>query len=244
MKAMIFAAGLGTRLRPLTNTKPKALVEINGMTLLEITIRRLKYFGCKEVMINIHHFGELILEFLKSKKNFGIDIHISDERTLLLDTGGGIKKVARFFCEEPFIIHNVDIISDIDLTSFYEAHLKTDALASLAVRHRKSSRYLLFNQSNILCGWRNTRTDEVKHCRDEFNLTDYAFSGIHVVNPELLDHLPDKKVFSIIDVYLNVGQKKKIMAFPHDENKWLDVGKRKAVNQARELLPDIPLDES
>ena len=166
MKALIFAAGLGTRLRPLTNDKPKALVEINGMPLLEIIIRRLKFFGVKDIIINVHHFAPLVKNFLKKKNNFDINIAISDETDLLLDTGGGLKKCADFFSDgKPFIIHNVDILSDIDLKKMYDAHVKSKALATLSTRHRATSRYLLFNKKNTLHGWMNVRSGKMIMCR-------------------------------------------------------------------------------
>ena len=159
---MIFAAGLGTRLRPLTDNMPKALVPVAGKTMLERVILKLKDAGFHDITINIHHFGSQIIDFLRANQNFGVDIHISDERGELLDTGGGIKK-ARPLLEsnEPFLIHNADILTDLDLNAFYHHHLESDADATLLTNHRKTSRYLLMNQDNRLCGWTNLSTGEV-----------------------------------------------------------------------------------
>ena len=159
---MIFAAGLGTRLRPLTDNMPKALVSVAGKTMLERVILKLKDAGFHDITINIHHFGSQIIDFLRANQNFGVDIHISDERGELLDTGGGIKK-ARPLLEsnEPFLIHNADILADLDLNAFYHHHLESDADATLLTNHRKTSRYLLMNQDNRLCGWTNISTGEV-----------------------------------------------------------------------------------
>jgi NDP-sugar pyrophosphorylase family protein len=242
MKAMIFAAGLGTRLRPLTNDRPKAMVEVGGMPMLEIAIRRLKYFGVKEIVVNVHHFGQMIIDFLEANDNFGIHIHISDERDLLLDTGGGLKKALPLLGNAPFIVYNVDILNDIDLKAMYEAHLSTEErLATLAVRKRESSRYLLFDNSGILAGWRNAKTGERKQIWAAEQFNDWAFSGIHIVEPSLFSWMKEEQVFSIIDLYLKAGFYRHIRAYPHDETIWLDMGKPPALAQADQLLPQIPL---
>ncbi|MGB1243748.1 MAG: sugar phosphate nucleotidyltransferase, partial [Chitinophagales bacterium] len=167
MKAMIFAAGLGTRLRPLTNDKPKALVEVNGKPLLEIVILQLKRYGFRDIVVNVHYFAKQIIRFLEAKNNFGIHIQISDESDLLLETGGGLQKAKHFLCsdDEPFLVHNVDILSDINLKALYQSHLEGSPLATLVVRNRKTSRYLLFDETNRLCGWKNVKTGEVRMMR-------------------------------------------------------------------------------
>lgn len=238
---MIFAAGLGTRLRPLTDNKPKALVEVGGGTLLEITIRRLKYFGIREVVINIHHFGALILDFLEQYHNFGIDITISDERGLLLDTGGGLQKAAPHFKDAPFLVHNVDILSDIDIRSLYQAHLSSGALATLAVRDRPSSRHLLFDEGGVLAGWRHNRTSEERISRPAAQYHPLAFSGIYVLSPRIFDFMPPGPVFSIIDVFLEAAKSERLLAYRHDDSLWLDVGKVTALEKAESLINDIPL---
>jgi NDP-sugar pyrophosphorylase family protein len=243
MKAMIFAAGLGTRLRPLTDERPKALVEVKGMPLLEIAIRRLKYFGCREIIVNIHHFGEQILDFLERKDNFGIEIAVSDERDLLLDTGGGLKKASWFLKNAPFLLCNADVLTTLDLKAFYETHLRSGALATLAVLRRPSSRYLLFDAEGRLSGWRNVRTGERKICRKTDDYRDFSFSGIHAVNPALLDLMPPERVFSIIDVYLSAGRIHDIRAYPHDEDLWQDVGRISSLHPAEEIVGKIEIAE-
>lgn len=239
---MIFAAGLGTRLRPLTNDKPKALVAVNGMPLLEIAIRRLKWFGIKDIVINIHHFGELIIEFLERNNNFNINIQISDERDLLLDTGGGLKKAKRYLEDQPFLIYNTDVISDINPNQLLEQHLASGAIATLATRQRETSRYFLFNETQQLVGWTNIKTGEIKLPVPTENYSKAAFSGIHVVSPKLFDYMPEKEVFSIVEVYLNVAGKELIKGFPHDQDRWLDVGKHPQLKQAPEFLKGLDLE--
>ncbi|MDP2362987.1 MAG: sugar phosphate nucleotidyltransferase, partial [Ignavibacteria bacterium] len=184
MQAMILAAGLGTRLKPITEEIPKALVEVNGKTLLEIAIRNLIDNDFRKIIINVHHFADKINEFL-DKNTFAADVFISDEPDLLLDTGGGIKHAQKYFDDSPILVHNVDIISNLDLKEFYQYHLSDDAIASLVVSKRSSSRYLLFNDDNILCGWQDTRKEEKIIVRDKLNLKQLAFNGIHILNPHL-----------------------------------------------------------
>lgn len=231
MKAMIFAAGLGTRLRPLTNNLPKALFEIKGKPLLEITIDKLIQNGFDEIIVNVHHFAEQVIYFL-TKKKFNAKIGISDESDKLLDTGGGLKKAKWFFDDgEPFLLHNVDIISDINLNEFYKIHLKNKSIATLAVQKRKSSRYLLFDEDNFLCGWENVKTGEKIISKNKYPLSRLAFSGIHVVDPKLFSYFPNKEIFSIIDVYLNAARKEKIKLFLHNDSFWQDIGKIEDLNQ-------------
>jgi mannose-1-phosphate guanylyltransferase len=242
MKALIFAAGLGTRLRPLTDDRPKALVEINGMTLLEIVIHRLKKAGVTDIIVNVHHHAQMIIDFLQSKNNFEINISISDERDELLDTGGGLLKMADFFSDEkPFFVHNVDILSNIDLKKMYDTHIKSKAVATLSTRHRATSRYLLFNKKNELYGWMNIKTGKMILCKKKkgkLNLR--AFSGIHVISPELFDAMPeDKNAFSIIDVYLAAAAYQKIVGYPHEEDVWMDVGKIENLEEAKRVLEKI-----
>ena len=229
-KAMILAAGLGTRLRPLTNDRPKALVEIAGHTLLEITLSRLRSFGVKEVIINVHHFADQVVDYLRAHKNFGMRIEVSREDQLL-DTGGGLKKAAWFFQENsangaPFLLHNVDVLSNIDLAQMLQAHAEARALATLAVQDRSTSRYLLFDQNNQLCGRRAGRDgapEFVRHCQDP---RAFAFSGIHVISSRLLPMLTGTGPFSIITSYLRLAaQGENIHAFPADQYYWRDLGR-------------------
>jgi mannose-1-phosphate guanylyltransferase len=283
MKAMILAAGLGTRLRPLTDNRPKALVEINGRTLLEITLSRLRSFGVREAIINVHHFADMILDYLKAKKNFGIRIEVSRE-DVLLDTGGGLKKAAWFFLEDfsrsasnsgdssrldvPFLLHNVDVISNIDLHRMIQFHMKNHALASLAVQARETSRYLLFNDQLQLCGRRAgpgqeseivgshlingfrqgtasavpRKTENSRALDPEVPLQALAFSGIHVISPRLLPMLTEEGVFSVIPAYLRLAaQGEKILAFRADEYYWRDLGRPADLAQAAQDLKQKPL---
>jgi NDP-sugar pyrophosphorylase family protein len=253
MKAMIFAAGLGTRLRPLTNDRPKALVEINGRTLLEITLERLRQFGISEVVINVHHFADMIVEYLQANKTFGIQIEVSRE-DVLLDTGGGLKKAASLLLKgsyqssvqnsgeesrapsQPIIIHNVDVLSTIDLQRMLEFHHKNQALATLAVQDRATSRYLLFDDQMQLCGRRTgSNSPELLDARQSAQAL--AFSGIHIVSPRLLELLTEDGAFSIITAYLRLAaQGEKIQAFRADEYYWRDLGTPENVAQVAEDL--------
>jgi NDP-sugar pyrophosphorylase family protein len=242
MKAMILAAGLGTRLRPLTDHRPKALVKIADRTMLEITLSRLHDFGIREVIINVHHFASMILEYLKANHNFGMRIEVSCEE-VLLDTGGGLKKAAHFFLEdangleEPFILHNVDVISTIDLRRMVQFHTDNQALATLAVQERETSRYLLFDQQLQLCGRRSGREQKTESVRSSQQVESLAFSGIHVISPRLFALIIEKGVFSIITSYLHLAAHgEKIIAFRADEYYWRDLGRPDHVIQAAQDL--------
>lgn len=239
MKAMILAAGLGTRLRPLTTDRPKALVEVAGRTLLEIAMARLKSVGVSEVVINVHHFGDMVVHYLKAKHNFGMRVEISREDTLL-DTGGGLKKAAWFFLEtadEPFLLHNVDVISNIDLLRMVEVHREQKALATLAVQDRETSRYLLFDEKMQLSGRRLGREGTAEIVRAASRLDALAFSGIHVISPRLFSLMIEEGAFSIITTYLRLaGQKEKISGFRADGYYWRDLGKPESVRKAAEEM--------
>jgi NDP-sugar pyrophosphorylase family protein len=244
MKAMILAAGLGTRLRPLTDNRPKALVEVGGRTLLEITLSRLREFGVREVIINVHHFAEMVVDYLKANDNFGMRIEISREE-VLLDTGGGLKKAAHFFLEnsspldEPFILHNVDVISTIDLGRMAQFHDERKALATLAVQDRETSRYLLFDQQLRLCGRRSEENQAPELVRPAPQVQALAFSGIHVISPRLFKMMTEEGVFSIITAYLRLAaQGESIVAFRADEYYWRDLGRAENVAQAGRDLKD------
>jgi mannose-1-phosphate guanylyltransferase len=245
MKAMILAAGLGTRLRPLTDDRPKALVTVAGRTLLEIAISRLRDFGVREVIVNAHHYAGMICDYLRANDNFGIRIEISREDELL-DTGGGLKKAGWFFMQpgvgaaagsdEPFLVHNVDVISTIDLGGMVRFHEEQDALATLAVQQRESSRYLLFDEKGRLCGRGAARipdsdikdSEAVQACAESL-----AFCGIHVISPRLFGKLSEAGAFSIIDAYLRLAaEDEKILAYRADESYWRDLGRPESVAQA------------
>lgn len=228
MKAMILAAGLGTRLRPLTDERPKALVEIGGRTLLEITLARLRSFGVQDVIINVHHFADMVIEYLKAHDNFGMHIEISRE-DVLLDTGGGLKKAGYFFLnkaeEQPFIVHNVDVISTIDLQRMVQFHMERKPLATLAVQDRYTSRHLLFNPQLELCGRRFTPERRTELARFSGQVVASAFCGIHVISTRLFAKMTEEGAFSIISAYLRlVGSGERICGFRADEYFWRDVG--------------------
>ena len=237
MKAMILAAGLGTRLRPLTDDRPKALVEVAGRTLLEITITRLREFGVREVIVNVHHFAAMLTDYLREKNNFGMRIEISEEE-ILLDTGGGLKKAAWFFCEEdpePFILHNVDVISTIDLRRMLDCHTGSHALATLAVQQRPSSRYLLFDEQMRLCGRRLVKEQKTELVKSSSPVHELAFSGIHVISPRFLGKMSEEGAFSIVSSYLRLaGEGERIVAYRADGDYWRDLGTPESVALAAE----------
>jgi NDP-sugar pyrophosphorylase family protein len=235
MKAMILAAGLGTRLRPLTDDRPKALVEIAGHTLLEIALLRLRSFGIRDVIVNVHHYAEMMVEYLSANDSFGMHVEVSRE-DVLLDTGGGLKKAAHFFLEkldEPFILHNVDVLSTIDLERMVRHHADRDALATLAVQDRETSRYLLFDGLGLLCGRRAGRDGNPELVRTAPEVHALAFSGVHVISPRIFSMLKEEGAFSIITSYLRLAaENEQIIAFRADEYYWRDLGKPESVRQA------------
>jgi NDP-sugar pyrophosphorylase family protein len=224
---MILAAGVGSRLRPITDTRPKALVELNGRTLLELVIQKLQHSGYDEFVINVHHFAEQIIAFLEQHRNFGSRIIISDERDHLLDTGGGLKKVSDFFTgPDSFLLHNVDIITDLDLTALHDHHTQSGAMATVAVRRRNTSRYFLFDKEMTLVGWENTNTGEVRRTRESVKSTQrYAFSGVHIIDPRLLQLINEEGAFSMVDLYLRLSTTNRIQGFLHNDGYWSDAGK-------------------
>lgn len=237
MKAMIFAAGLGTRLHPLTLTRPKAMVEVNGKPLLYHVLMKLKQSGFDDILVNVHHFSDQIINYLNNN-DFGVTIHISDETDKLLDTGGGIKKAADLFnVSEPILIHNVDIFSNANLQELYQTHITSKADATLLISTRKSSRNLLFDDNLRLSGWLNTNTQETKPAtlpQPIETLQHYAFSGIHVISPSLIrqmDNYPDQ--FPIIDFYLNEMNKYSIKGKVNNELRLIDVGKIENLEEAK-----------
>jgi NDP-sugar pyrophosphorylase family protein len=240
---MIFAAGPGTRLKPLTDTRPKALVAIKGKPMLEHLLLKLKKAGFDEIVINIHHFGDQIIDFLKANNDFGLNIHISDEQEYLLDTGGGLKHAALFLRgNEPFLVHNVDILSDVDLAAFCRSH-RQDTLATLLVSERPTSRHLLFDSNNRLLGWSNHATGEIKSFFPDFASRPYrayAFGGIHVVSPTLFDRMEEwTGKFSIIDFYIAACVKDVIAAYPAEGVALYDAGKYESLETTLRQLTFI-----
>ncbi|MGC3978557.1 MAG: nucleotidyltransferase family protein [Paludibacteraceae bacterium] len=241
MKALIFAAGLGTRLKPITDNLPKALVPINGKPLLEHIILKLKTAGFDEIIVNVHHFPDLIINFLKEKNNFGIRVEISDERDNLLDTGGGIKKTENFFSDGmPFLAHNVDILSNVDLRELYDFHRKqAGVLSTLVVNKRETFRYLLFNNDNNLCGWINEKTNETKP-HPNINPAYYkklAYSGIQIISPQIFDAMKSHSdKFPIMDFYLQNCHTQKIKGYIPENLRVIDVGKINVLDEAEEFI--------
>ncbi len=241
MKAMLFAAGLGTRLKPLTDTTPKALVRVDGKPLLQHNIERLKAAGIQDIVLNVHHFADQIITFLEEQANFGCQIQISDERDALLDTGGGLKKAAPLLeSKETIVIQNADILSNINYRHMLDQHVKRKALATLAVRQRESSRYLLFNTDKQLKGWINTQSGEtIPEQLPQTNLKRLAFSGIHLIQPELLQLFPDSSKFNIIQWYLQLAQKETITGYEHSADYWFDIGTLEKRQQAETYFKQL-----
>ena len=247
MKAMIFAAGLGSRLKPLTDTMPKALVPVAGCPMLEHVILKLKASGFTEIVINIHHFGEQIIDFLKTNNDFGLTIHISDERDRLLDTGGGIRKARLFFenSGEPFLVHNVDILSDMNLKELYDFHMQSGSVATLLASRRTTSRYLLFNTERKLRGWINKDTGQGKpegFHYDESLYREYAFSGIHVFSPavfRLMEAPRWEGKFSIMDFYLATCGQTDYSGYLAEKLELIDIGKPETLARAEEFVKKL-----
>ena len=242
MKAMIFAAGLGTRLKPFTDHMPKALVPVGGTPMLEHVILKLKSAGVNEIVINVHHFAQQIIDFLKTKENFGIKIWISDETEELLDTGGGIKKAAPHF-DEPFMVHNADILSNVDLKVMYDYHVTSGNDATVLVSPRKTIRYLLFDKENQLQGWVNKDTLQTKPEGFVYQpevQKEYAFGGIHIISPSLFEYMEGwTGKFSIIDFYLQTCHKAKIGGYVKDGLQLIDIGKLDTLAKAEDFIRQI-----
>lgn len=239
MKALIFAAGLGTRLYPYTSNRPKALVPISGTPMLQHIILKLKKFGINEFYINVHHFSDQIIHFLQANNNFNCKINISNEKDELLDTGGGLKKVLDMLSEnENILVHNVDIWTNYDLSLLIKQHIKSEALATMLVQKRNTSRYLLFHpQEKQLKGWMNNKTNEKipnNIITDDYKA--FAFNGIHIVNSKARTNFPDNRAFPLIPVYLNLAKKYKIVAHEIQNSYWLDLGKPEQIIKAEKLL--------
>lgn len=246
---MIFAAGLGTRLKPLTDTCPKALVKVGGKPMLQHTIEHLIRHGFDEIIVNIHYLGNQIKDFLQQHNNFGIRIEISDETNEILETGGGLLKAQHFFDDaKPFLLCNADVFTNINLIAFYKYHQENKALATLAVRNRKSSRYLLFDDNDILFGWENIKTNAVNIPRkipeeikqqlaphETYPLHEFAFSGYHIISPDIFKHQTRSGVFSMTDWYLDICAQQTILAYHHDDDIWIDIGSPEQLQKANEL---------
>ncbi len=236
---MIFAAGLGTRLRPYTNDKPKALVAVNGTPMLGLLLGLLERQGIDFVVINVHHYAEKIVDYVKNlRKNLKMEIHISDESDFLLDTGGGLLKAKKYFLEgEPFLVHNVDVISEINFQELLNEHQKNGNAVTLAVRNRKTSRYFLFDSSHRLCGWKNMKSNEIKiPCRPEGKMFSLAFSGIQIIDPLIFNYMDKQGKFSITNFYIDLAAKEKIGCYRHDDTFWMDLGTIEKLDEASKYL--------
>jgi N-acetyl-alpha-D-muramate 1-phosphate uridylyltransferase len=237
MKAMIFAAGLGKRLGNITETIPKALVDINGKTALQRAVEKCSENGFDDIIINVHHFAGLVEDEVRKLNRSGFRISVSDEREKLLENGGGLYKARAFFGKEPFLLYNVDIISDLDISSLYRLHLEKKGLATLAVRHRPGKRFILIDQEGILRGWRNISTGEqiLAGVPDASGLSEIAFSSMHIVEPEIFNYMYEG-IYSMIDLYLNLAVDHNIYTLKHDEGYWIDVGTPESLDYVRKLL--------
>lgn len=236
---MILAAGLGTRLKPFTDKHPKALAVVNGKTLLQRNIEYLAEFGIKDVIVNVHHFANQVKKFIAKNNGFGSNITISDESDAILETGGGLKKAEWFFTGSklPFVLINVDVLTDMDLGEMIDQHKKWQPLATLAVTTRKTSRYFLFDEMPNLCGWKNEKTGEQKISREANSFSEKAFSGIHVISPKIFPLIKIEGKFSMVDVYLELAKTHAISAFDHSNTKFIDVGKPESIAKAEKLFP-------
>lgn len=236
MKAMIFAAGLGKRLGNITQNIPKALVDINGKTALHIAVEKCTTAGFNDIIINVHHFAEMVEAEVTRLNNMGFRISVSDEREKLLENGGGLYKARRFFDQNPMLLYNVDIISDLDLSSLYSLHAEKKGLATLAVRNRSGKRYLLVDKQGQLRGWRNIVTgDEILAGRTGEDLTEIAFSSMHIVEPEIFNYMSEG-IYTMIDLYLSLAEDHQIFTLKHDEGYWVDVGTPESLEYVRKLL--------
>jgi len=236
MKAMILAAGLGTRFKPWTDHHPKALAKVNGVSLLERNMLYLRSFGIREILVNVHHFADQIRDAIIANDGWGNNISISDETDQVLETGGGLKKAQAFFDQGSFLLMNVDILTDMDIGKMISIHVETKPLATPAVTSRKSSRYFLFDRNNRLSGWRNTKTGEEKMAIPQTGLEEKAFSGIHLISPLIFPLMYQQGKFSIVDVYLDLAAEKTILGFDHTGSRLIDVGHTESVTAAEKIF--------
>ncbi len=234
-KALLFSAGLGTRLKPFTDNHPKALAVVNGKTLLERNIEYLNSFGVIDFVINVHHFAEQIEQFLKQNENFGVNILISDESDEVLETGGGLVKAKDLLGNEPFLVMNVDILTDLDISDLIQFHSENQPLVTLAVSDRESSRKLLFEKNNHLKGWKNLNTGEAIIVSDA-SLIEKAFSGIHIIHPKIFEKMPGSGKFSIMTTYMELMKTEPIMGFDHSGGVLVDVGRPESILEAEKFF--------
>ncbi len=236
---MLFAAGLGTRLGGLTADKPKALVEVNAKPLLYYAIEYLKKYDITDIIINVHHYADLIIDYVKQNNSFNINIEFSDERNKLLETGGGLLKAKHFFSDvDDFVVYNTDIYTSLNLSEAVLKHKQTKALATLVVRNRKTSRYLLFSDDATMCGWKNINTGEEIITQQKPNVSDYAFSGIQVLSTKIFELLKEKQntKFSITKAYIELSKIHKIIGYIDNSKYWIDAGKPETLDELSKIL--------
>jgi NDP-sugar pyrophosphorylase family protein len=239
MKAMIFAAGLGKRLGSITESLPKALVDVNGKTVLQRAVEKCSFYGFDDIIINVHHFADMVEDEVKRLNKMGFRISVSNERKMLLENGGGLFKAREFFDSNPFLLYNVDIISDLDLNNLFRLHLEKKGLATLAVRHRPGKRFLLIDNEGQLRGWRNISTgQQILAGVEDTGLSELAFSSMHIVEPEIFNYMHEG-IYSMIDLYLKLASGHRIYTLKHDEGYWIDVGTPESLDLVRNLLKKI-----
>jgi N-acetyl-alpha-D-muramate 1-phosphate uridylyltransferase len=236
VKAMIFCAGLGTRFKPWTDTHPKALAIVNGKSLLQRNVEYLQKYDIRDIVVNVYHFADQIIDAIDKSKGWGSNITISDEKDEVLETGGGLMKARKFLEGDTFLTINVDILTDANLKYFLATHQQENSLITLAITNRKTSRYLLFNKYNRLCGWRNIQTREERIALEAKDMFEKAYSGLAIFEPGVFDLITLQHKFSLIDVYLSLAHDNKIAGFDHSESKLLDVGKPESVELAERLF--------
>jgi NDP-sugar pyrophosphorylase family protein len=236
MKAMIFAAGLGTRLGGITDTLPKALVEIEGKTVLQRAAEKCTLHGFDDIIVNVHHFADMVEDEIRRLNKMGFMITVSDERELLLENGGGLYKARGFFDRQPFLLYNVDIISDLDLSALFFTHRANKGLATLAVRHRPGKRFYLIDNKGLIRGWRNVSTGEqILSGKGDGDLSEIAFSSVHVMEPEIFNYMKEG-IYTFTTLYLELAEKHNIYTFKHDDGYWIDIGTPESLEHARKLL--------
>ena len=235
-RAMILAAGLGTRFKPWTDRHPKALASVNGKSLLQRNIEYLQRYGIREIVVNVHHFADQITDALRAGKGWGSEIFISDETTAVLETGGGLKKARPWLENAPFVLMNVDILTDMDLGAMMADHFDHRPLATLATTNRATSRYFLFDAQDELCGWRNVQTGQERMSRPADDIVQKAFSGIHVIDPAIFDLIRLDGKFSMVDLYLDLAASQTIRGYDHSDSKLIDVGKPSSAEEAARLF--------
>ncbi|MFW5753548.1 MAG: nucleotidyltransferase family protein [Marinilabiliaceae bacterium] len=241
MNAMIFAAGLGSRLRPLTDKKPKALIEVNGRPLLEIALRKMEHAGINKVVVNIHHHRDQILNFLENFQTSGMEILISDEKDKLLDTGGGLIKARPLFDpEDSVLLYSVDIVTTADISAFIRFHETENPLASLMVKNRPTSRYLLFDDQMQLAGWKNTHSGETIMTRPVMNPVQKGFQGIHIVSPAFFEQIEETGPFPITQPYLRLAATHKIKGFEPTNDIWFDIGTPEKLRNTEQFIRQHP----